>query len=149
MELYRGRWFKVVLPKHAHVTRKDGGHLIIRPNKKVKDRVDLTFEQGHELMELSMIFGEAMIKGLRKRGIKIKRINYQDNGNWGAAEGKPHLHLHLYGRATDSIFQKWGEALFFPPKKDPIYKKNEKLNKTDVKEIMKQAKKIMIKRGVN
>ena len=38
-------------------------------------------------MRLSMLISEAMIEGMKNRGINIERINYQDNGNWAYLKG--------------------------------------------------------------
>ena len=43
-----------------------------------------------------------MSVGLKNRGIELGRINYQDNGNW-----RQELHIHLYGRAKNSKYQKF------------------------------------------
>jgi len=104
------RHFTVTAPEHPHVSRRDGGHLIINPRKTVEDRTQLDREQATELMKLTMIAGEAMKTVLSRKGIDIGRINYQDNGNW-----RHELHIHLYGRARGSTIQKWGQPLSFPP----------------------------------
>jgi diadenosine tetraphosphate (Ap4A) HIT family hydrolase len=97
-----------VLENHVapEVSRTDGGHLVINPKTSVKDRTFLSPEQVIELALLTNIAGKAMKNGLEKRGIKLGRINYQDNGNW-----KPELHVHLYGRAIDAKYQVYGEPI--------------------------------------
>jgi len=127
-----------------HIDREEGGHLVLDPIKSHLDRTTLSHEEASELMKLTMVFGKAMAVGLRKRGIKIARINYQDNGNWALKEGKKgHLHVHLYGRAKDSTFQEHGEALYFPAKGTPVYDSFEKLNAGDIKAILLEAKKLL------
>lgn len=96
-----------------HVSRSDGGHVVIDPKVAVEDRTQLTREQAIELVKLTMVGGEAMKKVLTRKGIDIGRINYQDNGNWRAE-----LHVHLYGRARDATLQPWGHALAFPPTRE-------------------------------
>lgn len=142
--IYRGMHFTVEIISKPHVDRIEGGHLLIRPKKAVVDRSDLTPEQAVELMKLTMIFGKAMMKALPKRGIKLGRINYQDNGNWALKEGKKgHLHVHLYGRAKNSVVQQYGEALYFPPKGSNIYNHTKPLNSGDIKAILSEVKKLL------
>jgi len=139
----KAKHFTVEILDKPHVSRLEGGHLVIRPKKKVVDRSDLSKEQAIELMKLTMLFGKAMMVGLKKRGIKMGRINYQDNGNWALLKGKGHLHVHLYGRAKDSVIQQYGEALYFPPKGSNVYNHTEPLNAGDVKAILTEVKKFL------
>ncbi len=104
------RHFTISAPEHPHVSRGDGGHLIINPRVVVEDRTQLTREQAIELMKLTMVAGAAMKTVLARKGIAIGRINYQDNGNW-----RHELHVHLYGRARGATIQPWGHPLSFPP----------------------------------
>src|SRR5690606_7747870 len=105
--------FTVEVPTHPHLDRADGGHIVINPKVTVIDRTMLSVEQTQELMELTMIVGEAMKTVLNSHGIDVGRINYQDNGNW-----REELHVHLYGRAKSAVQQLYGQALHFPkPKK--------------------------------
>ena len=104
------RHFTVLAPDQPHVSRGDGGHLIINPRVTVEDRTQLSREQAVELVKLTMMAGEAMRAVLSRRGVDIGRINYQDNGNW-----RHELHVHLYGRARSARNQPWGQPLSFPP----------------------------------
>lgn len=88
------------------VGRKDGGHLVINPKKPVADRTYLSPDMVVEMALLTNIAGRAMKDGLAERGIKLGRINYQDNGNW-----RQELHVHLYGRAIDATYQVYGEPI--------------------------------------
>lgn len=108
--IFASRHFDVIAPGQPHVSRSDGGHLIIDPRVPVEDRTRLTREQAIELMKLTMVTGEAMRNVLTGRGIEIGRINYQDNGNW-----RQELHVHLYGRARGATIQVYGQPLAFPP----------------------------------
>ncbi|HTE14512.1 MAG TPA: HIT domain-containing protein [Burkholderiales bacterium] len=110
MLIFESPHFEIITPEHPHVSRSDGGHLIINPKKKVEDRIQLDRERAMELMKLTMVAGQAMKTVLTQRGITIGRINYQDNGNW-----RHELHVHLYGRARDAVIQTWGHPLAFPP----------------------------------
>ena len=110
MLVFESQNFDVITPEHPHVSRGDGGHLIINPKVAVEDRTKLSREQAIELMKLTMVAGEAMKTVLTRNGIEIGRINYQDNGNW-----RHELHIHIYGRARGATIQTYGHPLSFPP----------------------------------
>ena len=110
MLVFESDHFEIIAPEHPHVSRGDGGHLIINPKVPVEDRTRLSREQAIELMKLTMVAGEAMKNALTRRGIEIGRINYQDNGNW-----RHELHVHLYGRARGATIQIYGRPLTLPP----------------------------------
>ncbi len=111
--IYEAQHFVLRTLDQPHVSRADGGHIVIDPKVAVEDRTQLTREQAIELVKLTMVGGEAMKSVLTRKGIDIGRINYQDNGNWRAE-----LHVHLYGRARDATLQPWGHALAFPPTRE-------------------------------
>ena len=108
--VFESKHFIILAPEHPHVSRGDGGHLIINPRVAVGDRTQLSGEQAVELVKLTMVAGEAMKTVLTRSGIDIGRINYQDNGNW-----RHELHVHLYGRARGAKIQPWGQPLSLPP----------------------------------
>ena len=129
----------MLVPELPHITRNDGGHLIICPINTIVDRTQLTPRNAIELMRLTVLIGEAMTIGLNNRGIDVGRINYQDNGNWSVLKPEgPSLHIHLYGRAKNAKIQKWGEACYFPHPETGFYDRNEPLNVEDILEIQKQ-----------
>ncbi|HEX8744433.1 MAG TPA: hypothetical protein VF712_14990 [Thermoleophilaceae bacterium] len=117
----RTRSMVVEMPVEPHVDRADGGHLIISPIREVKDRRSLPPAEAVELMWLSALVAEVMFAVLPSFGVAIGRINYQENGNWGAEDGDPPMHLHLYGRARDSVRQPFGQALRLPDPDDDYY----------------------------
>jgi diadenosine tetraphosphate (Ap4A) HIT family hydrolase len=110
MHIFESTHYHVITPEQPHVSRSDGGHLIINPKVAVEDRTHLDRERAVELMKLTMVAGEAMKTVLTQRGVEIGRINYQDNGNW-----RPELHVHLYGRARNAPLQIYGRYLALPP----------------------------------
>ena len=60
----------------------------------------------------------------------------EDNGNWAILKPEgPRLHVHLYGRAKNSVVQKYGEALYFPMPSTGFYDSFHPLNDEDIKEI--------------
>ena len=102
--------FEIITPEHPHISRSDGGHLVINPKVAVEDRTRLGRDEAVELVKLTMIAGGAMKTVLTQRGIEIGRINYQDNGNW-----RHELHVHLYGRARRATVQHYGQPIRLPP----------------------------------
>lgn len=106
--IYEDRHFILKTLDQPHVSRSDGGHVVIDPKVAVEDRTQLSAEQAIELVKLTMVGGEALKTVLTRKGVTIGRINYQDNGNWRAE-----LHVHIYGRALDAKLQPWGHSLDF------------------------------------
>lgn len=131
--IYETRHFVLRTLDSPHVSRNDGGHIVIDPRVAVEDRTQLTREQAVELMKMTMVAGTAMKTVLTRKGIDIGRINYQDNGNW-----RQELHVHLYGRARGAALQPWGHALAFPPTREAFIRemgKLEPLRETDVADL--------------
>jgi hypothetical protein len=110
MHVFETRHFLLVVPEPPHISRADGGHLVIHPRIAVEDRTHLTHAQAVDLVELKIVAGSSMRSALARRGIVLGRINYQDNGNW-----RQELHVQLCGRALDAKLQPYGHALSFPP----------------------------------
>lgn len=106
--IYEARHFVLRTLDQPHVSREDGGHIVIDPRVAVEDRTQLTREQAIELVKLTMVGGTALKTVLGQSGIDIGRINYQDNGNWRAE-----LHVHIYGRALNAKRQPYGHSLDF------------------------------------
>jgi diadenosine tetraphosphate (Ap4A) HIT family hydrolase len=134
--------FNITAPERPHVSRSDGGHLIINPKVRVEDRTHLTREQAIELVKLTMVAGEAMKIVLSRRGIEIGRVNYQDNGNW-----RHELHVHLYGRARDAKRQPWGTFLQLPPTREAFMREMgdlEPLSDDDVRELSAEIERLLM-----
>jgi len=126
------------------VSREEGGHILILPKVKVTDRTKLTPQLATEYMKLSMVVGEAMKAGLAKRGIDIGIINYQDMGNWTIFKpGGPFLHMNIFGRATNAIIQKYGDAVQLPRKNTGFYNSFKPFDAEDRKEIKKEIERQM------
>lgn len=131
--IYEARHFILKTLDQPHVSRNDGGHVVIDPKVAVEDRTQLTPEQAIELVKLTMVGGAALKTVLTRKGIPIGRINYQDNGNWRAE-----LHVHLYGRALNARLQPWGHALAFPPTREAFRREMgdlEALREDDIAEL--------------
>lgn len=137
-EIFQTKNFIVEAVDKPHVSRTDGGHIIISPKVRLVDRTQLAPGLAIELMRLTMVVGEAMTTELNKRGIDVGRINYQDNGNWSLFKPEgPYLHIHLYGRAKSAKIHKWGDACYFPQREAGFYDSFESLNDGDVEEMKK------------
>ncbi len=144
--IYESENFFVEAVEKPHVDRNDGGHIKIYPKVRVLDRQQLTPNQAVELMRLTIVVGQAMVKIMNDHGVDIGRLNYQDNGNWTVfkPEGS-YLHIHLYGRAKSAKIHKYGQACFFPHKEEnPEYYKNFKpLNSEDSRDIKTEIEKLL------
>ena len=144
IELFSTDNFVLVTPKHPHVTRVDGGHLTINPKVKVVDRTKLSPKLATELMKFTLVVGVAFAVAMKKRGVPLERINYQDNGNWALhTKQGPHLHIHIYGRAKKPVYQVSGEALYFPNQENSYYKHTEPLNGGDLRQLKVEIKKVL------
>jgi diadenosine tetraphosphate (Ap4A) HIT family hydrolase len=139
--VYEARHFVLRTLDQPHVSRNDGGHIVIDPKVAVEDRTQLTREQAVELVKLTMVGGAAMTTVLTRKGITIGRINYQDNGNWRAE-----LHVHLYGRALGARLQPFGHALAFPPTREAFRRDMgdlEPLRDDDIVEIRAEIERLL------
>ena len=140
MQIYETPNFIVESHEKPFVTRTDGGHIRIKiKNKEITDRTKLDPKTAIELMRLTIIIGEAFEKAMNSRGIPVIKINYQDMGNWAwKTNTKPFLHVHIFGRATNAVDQKWPESIYLPDRSTGFYDKFEPLNEEDIDEIKKQ-----------
>jgi diadenosine tetraphosphate (Ap4A) HIT family hydrolase len=139
--VFESEHFEIVVLAHPHVSRNDGGHLVINPKVAVEDRTQLPRERAVELMKLTMVAGEAMKTVLTRAGVDIGRINYQDNGNW-----RHELHVHLYGRARSATIQTYGHALAFPPTREAFMKEMgdlEPLNAQDIAALKAEIERLL------
>lgn len=132
--------FIVETHEKPFVSRTDGGHIRIRiKDASITDRTKLDPKTAKELMRITMIVGEAFEKAMNNRGIPVVKINYQDMGNWAYKRGeKPFLHIHVFGRAENSVKQPFPESVYLPDRNTGFYDGFEPLNEDDVVEIRKQ-----------
>jgi len=90
-------------------------------------------------MRLSILTGEAFEAAMKIRGVPIVKVNYLDNGNWAFKYNrKPHLHMHILGRVSDAVIQKFPEAVILPARESGFYDAFEPLDSDDVGEIKRQ-----------
>lgn len=136
--------FVFYAPTHAHIPREDGGHLCVTSREKYfASRADFTPKEATEVMRLTMLAGEAMVAGMKERGVEIGRINYQENGNWALLKKtRPYFHIHLYGRTVDAKSQMWGEALVFPDPDTDFYDGFAPMNEEDCAAIRRKLEEL-------
>ena len=136
-EIFRTKNFILESHENPEIDREDGGHIKISPVVDVSDRTQLSPVQAIELIRFTIVAGLAFSKVMDNLGITLGRINYQENGNW-----KPHLHIHLYGRALNAKYQKYGDPVI-PGHKEiykPLTESDCKMIKKEVEKIFKQGK---------
>lgn len=139
--IYETKNFIVEAPDRPLVSRLDGGHIRIGcKDGSITDRTKLDPKTAVELMRLSMLIGEAMETALTKQGIPIVKINYQDMGNWAYKAGKlPTLHIHVFGRSKDAVYQPFPESVNLPDRSTGFYECFEPLNNEDIGAIQREV----------
>lgn len=126
--------FTVESHPQPFVSRTDGGHLrIISKNKEISESTDLDAATAIELMFLRMIAAEALKRAMRKVGIPIVKINWEELGNWAWKRGENNfLHIHIFGRAENAVYQIFPEAVQLPDRSTGFYDNFEALTDEDV-----------------
>lgn len=136
--IYETENFEITTHEKPFVCRTEGGHIKIVTKTGVEDRTKLTPKQAIELMRLTMLIGEAFQTAMNNRGIPVAKVNYEDLGNWAYKTGaKPHLHIHLFGRAENAKKQVFPEAVYLPARETGFYDEFEALDEGDIKEIQR------------
>jgi len=136
-EIFRTKNFILKSHESPEVDRNDGGHIKISPIVDVSDRTQLSPALAIELMRFTIVSGLAFTSAMAQQGIILGRINYQDNGNW-----KPHLHVHLYGRAVNAKYQKSGDPIKPGHKEEyqPLSEEDCQLIASNIKQLFTQEK---------
>ncbi len=143
-QIYETEHFTLETPNTVFVDRDEGGHIKIISKINVSDRTKLTAEQAIEYMKLSMVAGEALTNVMRKQGVDIGIVNYQEMGNWSVF--KPEgviLHLHIFGRAKTATKQKYGDAVQLPHKETGFYDAFKPLNDNDISEMKMEIERLL------
>lgn len=136
--IYETENFEVKTADKPFIDRSEGGHIYIYPKISVRDRTKLSPALAIEYTKLSMIVGEALVSAMKRRGVDIGIVNYQDMGNWGVHKPNgPTLHMQIYGRAKTATIQKYGDAVKLPHRETGFYDNFKPLNEDDVQEIRK------------
>lgn len=117
----------VTLPQATAVLvdRRDGGHLVVHPPRRVWERSALHRQELFEWSALVAAAGRAMLEVLPQ--LQNGCINYWEAGNWSLHDAAPpegpkdvrrrrRVHQHLLGRSRTATHRSWlwGEAPLFP-----------------------------------
>ncbi len=146
MLIYETENFLITTPEQPELSRKDGGQVDIEEKHCLEDRLMLTPKQEAELSFYRHLVATAYIKVMRQNGVPIVRINYQDNGNWCyfAENGKPQMHLHIYGRIFNSEKQPLPQSLYFPdPYKCADFYDLEPLTQKDIEDLKLEMERLL------
>lgn len=128
--------FEIQAAIRPFIDREEGGHIYIFPKVPVRDRTQLSPALAIEYTKLSMVVGEALKSAMKRRGVDIGIVNYQDMGNWGVFKPEgPTLHMQIYGRATTATIQKYGDAVQLPHRESGFYNKFKPLDEEDIREL--------------
>lgn len=141
---------------HPHHDRDNGGHAVVSPKQRFSDRTQMPMDLYVEMMQWVLIAGEAITLVMRRKGIPVVRINYQDNGNWAYfphTDKAPHVHVQLYVRSArevhpegDKRFRPFPHALFFPYiGEDPEYYRSfQPYSDEDCSEIRREIESLLV-----
>lgn len=127
-----------------HVSRRDGGHIMVVPKRVVGERHELTPQEATECMWMTCVLDVAYKAGMSRQGIKIVKINYYEMGNWAWFNNPPtpRFHVHMYGRVWGTPkSQGFPEALLLPLKGDSYYEQTERLTAEDIAVIREEIEK--------
>lgn len=76
--IYETENFIVVVPKVPHIPREDGGHIWIKPQENCFSIIlDLSSKEALEVMRLTMLISESLIKGMKNRNINNKQESFR------------------------------------------------------------------------
>ena len=143
-QIFETKNFILETREKPFVDRAEGGHIRIWSKIKVSDRTKLTPEQAIEYTKLSMVAGEALTNVMKKQGIDIGIVNYQEMGNWSVfnPEGVT-MHMHIFGRAKTATIQKYGDAVSLPHRESGFYDRFKPLTEEDIQEMQKEIQKLL------
>jgi diadenosine tetraphosphate (Ap4A) HIT family hydrolase len=137
--------FVLTRSQRPFVDRLEGGHLrIFCKRAGVKERRDFTPEEAIDFIRLSSAAGQALERGMQKRGIDIVKINFEELGNWPFKYGTELVfHEHILGRAKDAKKQIFPEAIQLPDRETGFYDGFEPLNDDDLHAVRAELKAIL------
>ncbi len=142
--IYETDHFLIRAADRPFIDRSEGGHIYIDCKLPLRDRTKLSPSLAIEYTKLSMIVGEALVSAMKRRGVDIGIVNYQDMGNWSVFKPEgPRLHMQIYGRAKTATIQKYGDAVQLPHRETGFYDTFKPLNDDDVREIRKDIQKLL------
>lgn len=136
-EIYRTKNFTVHPHPKPFVSREEGGHLRVYVlDESIQDCTMLSPKQAIEYIRLYSMMGEALQKGMNKRGVPVVKVNYHEMGNWAWKQNKkPVLHMHIFGRVLNAKYQPFPESVYLPDRASGFYGSFVPLNSEDIKAI--------------
>ncbi|HEX3568554.1 MAG TPA: hypothetical protein VHT70_02655 [Candidatus Saccharimonadales bacterium] len=104
--LWKNDEFSIITPDNPHVPYTEGLHVLVISKQDVAAAWDNP-ELAGKTFELAATACKIMVElGL------APWFNLQANGNWGLLPGgKPHFHIHIYGRNKTAA---WGKPISLP-----------------------------------
>lgn len=131
--IWQNDCFEIRLPGKPHVSREEGGHLVVYPKRDAHFRSELTMSEASSLGVLLQAIEVAYIRALNDVGTQVVWINFQDNGNWSLLKGDSrHFHVHVYGRCLQEQKQAPGQALYLPDPNSEYYSSNVPLRRNEI-----------------
>ena len=135
-KIWENEDFVVTTINVPHIDKYDGGHITIRTKVPVSSITQLSDDLLLKLFKLVGYCETALLKTMNKQGIETPFTNNMDNGNWAVFANKPKtMHIHIYGRAKNSVKQTFGQALYFPDPNSGFYDNHTPLNEQDIQSI--------------
>lgn len=130
-----------------HVSRLDGGHIMVVTKRIIAERYELTPQEAKECMWMTCVLDVAYKAAMQRQGVDIVKLNYYEMGNWAwfVQTPAPRFHIHVYGRVWGKPKkQGFPEALWLPPKNDSYYENNERLTLEDIAAIGSEIKLVIM-----
>ena len=138
--IYETDHFLLTRSARPFVPREEGGHMrIFAKRAGVQERRDFTPEEAVDFIHLSSAAGQALERGLNKRGIRVVKVNFEELGNWAHKYGTELVfHEHIFGRVLGAKHQPYPEAIQLPDRETGFYDGFEPLDDDDLKAIRKE-----------
>ncbi|HSE61035.1 MAG TPA: hypothetical protein VLA88_01930 [Candidatus Saccharimonadales bacterium] len=143
--IYTSEHFILVRQPRPFVSREEGGNMRIYAKREgVQERRDFTPQEAVDFIRLSAAAGEALEKGMNKRGVKVVKINYAELGNWAYKFGHTLVfHEHIFGRVLGAPHQPYPEAVQLPDRASGFYDTFKPLDDDDLRAIKTELEAIL------
>jgi diadenosine tetraphosphate (Ap4A) HIT family hydrolase len=137
--------FILVRQPRPFVSREEGGNLRIYAKRQdIQERRDFTPEEAADFIRLSMAAGEALERGMNKRGVKVVKINFAELGNWAYKYGdKLVFHEHILGRVLDAPHQPYPDPVQLPDRSSGFYDEFKPLDDEDLQAVKQELEAIL------
>jgi diadenosine tetraphosphate (Ap4A) HIT family hydrolase len=143
--IYETDHFLLTRSARPFVSREEGGHLrIFAKRDGVQERRDFTPEEAVDFIRLSSAAGQALERGMNKRGVKVVKVNFEELGNWAHKYGTQLVfHEHIFGRVLGAPRQPYPEAIQLPDRETGFYDGFEPLNDEDLQAIKEEIEAVI------